>query len=212
MAVAVNKRSVMTLFSDTTNIYGHQIRFVLAEKGVTAEFEYVDVNNLPQELLDLNPYGTIPTLIDRDLTLFEPHIALEYLDERFPHPPLMQVYPIARAQSRLIMYRIAHEWYSAYETIMRNESATAVNNARKLLQDDLTAISAIFKEKEYFMSDDFSLNDCYMAPLLWRLPLLGIKLPKVAEKNLQPYMARLFERPAFIESLTEDEKKIQGLA
>lgn len=210
MVVAVNKRSVMTLFSDSTNIYGHQVRLVLAEKGVTAEVEVVEPNNLPQELLDLNPYGTIPTLIDRDLTLYESHIALEYLDERFPHPPLMPVYPIARANSRLVMYRIRREWYCAYETIINAPFSAEAKVARKSLQDDLTVISALFKEKPYFMSDDFSLNDCYMAPLLWRLPLLDIELPKVAEKNLLPYMARLFERSAFIESLTDDEKKIRA--
>lgn len=210
MAVAVNKRSVMTLFSDLTNIYGHVIRLVLAEKGVTAEIEVVEPNQLPQELIDLNPYGTIPTLIDRDLTLFEPHITLEFLDERFPHPPLMPVYPIVRAQSRLVMYRIRCDWYSAYETIMNAPSSTEASAARKALQDDLTVISPFFKETPYFMNEDFSLNDCYMAPLLWRLPLLNIQLPKTAEKNLFPYMDRLFERPAFTGSLTEDERKIRA--
>lgn len=209
MAVAVNKRSVMTLFCDTTDIYGHQIRFVLAEKGVAAEIEFVDGANLPQELLDLNPYGSIPTLIDRDLTLYEPHIALEYLDERFPHPPLMPVYPIVRANSRLTMYRIRKEWYEAYQIIIDAPDSEAAKIARKSLTDDLTAISVMFKEKEFFMSDDFTLCDCYFAPLLWRLPLLGITLPKVAEKHYQSYMARIFDRPAFIESLTEDEKRMR---
>lgn len=209
MVVAVNKRSVMTLFCDTTDIYGHQIRFVLAEKGITTEIEFVQANNLPQELLDLNPYGSIPTLIDRDLTLYEPHIAMEYLDERFPHPPLMPVYPIARASSRLMMYRIHKEWYSAYQTIIDNPKSDEAKDARKSLQDDLTAISVMFKEKPFFMSDDFTLCDCYFAPLLWRLPLLDIAIPKVAEKHYLNYMARVFERPAFIESLTEDEKRIR---
>lgn len=209
MAVAVNKRSVMTLFCDKTDIFGHQIRFVLAEKGVTAEIEFVEANNLPQELLDLNPYGSIPTLIDRDLTLYEPHIALEYLDERFPHPPLMPVYPIVRANSRLTMYRMLKEWYSAYQTIINAPQSEAANEARKSLQDDLTSVSIIFKEKPFFMSDDFSLCDCYFAPLLWRLPLLNIVLPKTAEKHYLGYMTRIFERPAFIESLTDDEKKMR---
>ncbi|KFA59333.1 stringent starvation protein A [Gilliamella sp. Choc4-2] len=209
MVVAVNKRSVMTLFCDTTDIYGHQIRFVLAEKGVTAEIEFVKAGNLPQELLDLNPYATIPTLIDRDLTLYESHIALEYLDERFPHPPLMPVYPIVRANSRLTMYRMKREWYRAYQTILADPDSDVAKIARKNLLDDLVAISVIFKEKDYFMSDDFTLCDCYFAPLLWRLPLLEIELPKVAEKNYLSYMARIFERPAFINSLTEDEKKIR---
>lgn len=210
MAVAVNKRSVMTLFCDTTDIFGHQIRFVLAEKGITAEIEFVHANNLPQELLDLNPYGTIPTLIDRDLTLYEPHIAMEYLDERFPHPPLMPVYPIMRANSRLTMYRMRKEWYSAYQTIIDNPKSDKAKEVRKSLQDDLTSISVMFKESPYFMSEDFTLCDCYFAPLLWRLPLLNITLPKVAEKHYQSYMKRVFERPAFIGSLTEDEKKIRA--
>ncbi|WP_276899164.1 glutathione S-transferase N-terminal domain-containing protein [Frischella perrara] len=211
MAVAVNKRSVMTLFCDSTDIYGHQIRLVLAEKGITAEIEFVQANNLPQELLDLNPYGTIPTLIDRDLTLYEPHIAMEYLDERFPHPPLMPVYPIVRANARLAMYRIRKEWYSAYHTIMNDPNSAKANETRKSLQDDLTAVSVMFKETPYFMSEDFTLCDCYFAPLLWRLPLLDITLPKVAEKHYLNYMSRVFERPGFIESLTDDEKKIRAL-
>ena len=209
MVVAVNKRSVMTLFCDTTDIYGHQIRFVLAEKGVTAEIEFVTADDLPQELLDLNPYATIPTLIDRDLTLYEPHIALEYLDERFPHPPLMPVYPILRANARLAMYRIKKEWYSAYETIIADPNSSAAKTARKNLLDDLVSISVIFKEKDYFMSDDFTLCDCYFAPLLWRLQMLNIELPKVAEKNYLNYMARIFERPAFMQSLTDDERKMR---
>lgn len=210
MVVAVNKRSVMTLFCHTADIYGHQIRFVLAEKGVTAEIEFVGANNLPQELLDLNPYGTIPTLIDRDLTLHEPHIALEYLDERFPHPPLMPVYPIVRANFRLTMYRMKQEWYSAYETIIADPKSESAKVARKNLLDDLVSISLMFKEKDYFMSDDFSLCDCYFAPLLWRLPLLGIELPKVAEKHYLSYMSRIFDRPTFMSSLTEEEKKIRA--
>lgn len=209
MAVAVNKRSVMTLFCDTTDIYGHQIRFVLAEKGVTVELEFVEANDLPQELLDLNPYGSIPTLIDRDLTLHEPHIALEYLDERFPHPPLMPVYPIVRANSRLTMHRMQREWYHAYQVILADPTSEEATDARKNLTDDLTAISVMFKEKDFFMSDDFSLSDCYFAPLLWRLPILDIELPKVAEKNYLPYMARVFERPAFMASLTDDERKMR---
>ena len=210
MVVAVNKRSVMTLFCDTTDIYGHQIRFVLAEKGVTAEIEFVTADDLPQELLDLNPYANIPTLIDRDLTLYEPHIALEYLDERFPHPPLMPVYPILRANARLTMYRIKKEWYAAYETIIADPNSNAAKTARKNLLDDLVSISVIFKEKDYFMSDDFTLCDCYFAPLLWRLQMLNIELPKVAEKNYLNYMARIFERPAFIQSLTDDERKMRA--
>ena len=96
MAVAANKRSVMTLFSHVNDIYSHQTRIVLAEKGVSVDITLVDPNNLPEDLLDLNPYGTVPTLVDRELVLYQSHIIMEYLDERFPHPPLMPVYPVSR--------------------------------------------------------------------------------------------------------------------
>lgn len=110
MAVAANKRSVMTLFSGPTDIFSHQVRIVLAEKGVSVEIEQVEADNLPQDLIDLNPYRTVPTLVDRELTLYESRIIMEYLDERFPHPPLMPVYPVARGSSRLMMHRIEHDW------------------------------------------------------------------------------------------------------
>ena len=87
MAVAANKRSVMTLFSGPTDIYSHQVRIVLAEKGVSFEIEHVEKDNPPQDLIDLNPNQSVPTLVDRELTLWESRIIMEYLDERFPHPP-----------------------------------------------------------------------------------------------------------------------------
>ena len=111
MAVAANKRSIMTLFSDTIDIYSHQARIVLAEKGVGVEISYTDPTNLPEDLIDLNPYGTVPTLVDRELVLYKSHIIMEYLDERFPHPPLMPVYPVSRGQSRLMMHRIESDWH-----------------------------------------------------------------------------------------------------
>ena len=99
MAVAANKRSVMTLFSGPTDIYSHQVRIVLAEKGVSFEIEHVEKDNPPQDLIDLNPNQSVPTLVDRELTLWESRIIMEYLDERFPHPPLMPVYPVARVHA-----------------------------------------------------------------------------------------------------------------
>ena len=117
MAVAANKRSVMTLFSSATDMYSHQVRIVLAEKGVSFEVELVDENNLPAELIELNPYKSVPTLVDRELALYDSKIIMEYLDERFPHPPLMPVYPVARGTSRLMMYRLENDWYKLVDKI-----------------------------------------------------------------------------------------------
>ncbi|NUY57248.1 stringent starvation protein A [Salinivibrio sp. MA351] len=208
MAVAANKRSVMTLFSDASDLYSHQVRIVLAEKGVSVEIELVDPNNLPEDLVDLNPYNSVPTLIDRELALYNADIIMEYLDERFPHPPLMPVYPVARAQSRLMMYRIKRNWYTLVDQIMQG-SADEADKARKQLREELLALAPVFAEDPYFLSEEFSLVDCYLAPLLWRLPALGIELTGQGSKQVKDYMTRLFERDSFLASLTEAEREMR---
>ncbi|ATG75230.1 stringent starvation protein A [Zobellella denitrificans] len=207
MAVAANKRSIMTLFSGADDIYSHQARIVLAEKGVSVEISQVEPGSLPEDMLELNPYGTVPTLVDRELVLYESRIIMEYLDERFPHPPLMPVYPVARGNSRLMMHRIEQDWYSLVERIQRGDRA---EEARKELREALLAIAPVFAEYPYFMSEEFSLVDCYMAPLLWRLPSLGIELSGRGAKEIKAYMIRLFERESFQASLTEAERDIGG--
>ncbi len=207
MAVAANKRSVMTLFSGATDIYSHQVRIVLAEKGVSYEVNDVDPDNLPEDLIDLNPYQSVPTLIDRELALYNARIIMEYLDERFPHPPLMPVYPVARGKSRLMMYRVEQDWYGLVDTILSNGPDAA--RARADLQQSLLAIAPLFSEYPYFMNEEFSLIDCYMAPLLWRLPLLGIELNGPGARELKEYMVRLFDRESFQASLTDAEREIR---
>ncbi|AKJ43249.1 stringent starvation protein SspA [Pragia fontium] len=208
MAVAANKRSVMTLFSGPTDIFSHQVRIVLAEKGVSVEIEQVDMDNLPQDLVDLNPYGSVPTLVDRELTLYKSHIIMEYLDERFPHPPLMPVYPVARGTSRLMMHRIEQDWYSLLNTILTGTTQDA-DAARKQLREELLAIAPVFNDAPYFMSEEFSLVDCYLAPLLWRLPQMGIELTGAGSKEIKLYMNRVFERESFLASLTEAEREMR---
>ncbi|ALS99678.1 stringent starvation protein SspA [Lacimicrobium alkaliphilum] len=208
MAVATNKRSIMALFSDTLDIYSHQVRIVLAEKGVGVEISFVDPASLPEDLLELNPYGTLPTLVDRELVLYRSHIIMEYLDERFPHPPLMPVYPVSRGQSRLMMHRIEQDWYSIADRIMRKEGD--IETARNDLREGILALAPLFADNPYFMSEEFSLMDCYLAPLLWRLPALGIELSGNGAKDVKNYMNRIFERPSFKASLTDQEREIHN--
>jgi|TARA_B110000014_G_C20086090_1_gene568053 RNA polymerase-associated protein len=208
MVIAANKRSLMTLFTHEDDMYSHQTRIVLAEKGVGVEIQAVDLANLPEDLLDLNPYGTVPTLIDRELALYEAKIIIEYLDERFPHPPLMPVYPVARGRSRLMMHRIESDWYSLAKIILTG-SADDAAKARVDLKESLLSVAPILNEAPYFMSEEFSLVDCYLAPLLWRLPAFGIELVGQGSKELKTYMLRLFERESFQASLTEAEREIR---
>ncbi|GIU45230.1 stringent starvation protein SspA [Shewanella algidipiscicola] len=206
MAVAANKRSIMTLFSGADDLYSHQVRIVLAEKGVTVDVLQVDPNEMPEDLIELNPYNTVPTLVDRELVLYNSRIIMEYLDERFPHPPLMPVYPVSRGQTRLMMHRIENDWYTLVDRIRKGDRADA---ARKQLQESLTSISPIFNEMPYFMAEEFGLADCYLGPLLWRLPVLGIELDSRTAKEVKAYMTRLFDRESFKASLTESEREMR---
>ncbi|MGI0152908.1 MULTISPECIES: stringent starvation protein SspA [Idiomarina] len=207
MSVAANKRSVMTLFSGQNDLRSHQARIVLAEKGVGVEIIYVDPDNRPEDLIQLNPYAdALPTLLDRELVLYNAHIIMEYLDERFPHPPLMPVYPVARGTSRLMMYRIDRDWYALADTILAGgKNADA---ARQELREGILALAPIFADTPFFMSEEFSLVDCYLAPLLWRLPSYGIELEGTGAKAVKAYMVRVFERDSFQESLTDSEREL----
>lgn len=202
------RRSVMTLYSGPVDINSHQVRIVLAEKGVTVDVLSIKPNQTNEDLLELNPYGTMPTLVDRDLVLYQTDVIIEYLDERFPHPPLLPVYPIARAKSRLMLHRIEQDWYSLLHFIENPETPEAEKNkARKNLLDMLVTLLPVFNEMPYFLSEEFTLVDCRIAPLLWRLPKLGIKLPKTA-KAIFKYQDRVFERDAFQASLSESEREM----
>lgn len=206
----VAKRSSMTFYSDGASQYSHRVRIVLAEKGVTVETIDVDPEHKPEDLASLNPYNTLPTLVDRDLVLYEANIMMEYLDERFPHPPLFPVYPVARAQSRLWMYRIQRDWCESVDLIMAGKGTAAeLDKARKELRESLSSIAAIFSEKPYFMSDEFTIVDCCVTPILWRLPALGIELPETkALAPLLEYRERLFSRDSVRESLSEQEREM----
>ena len=201
----------MTLFSDPCSQYSHRVRIVLAEKGVTVDIEDIDSNNVTEEILEANPYGTLPTLVDRDLALYESKVVMEYLDERFPHPPLLPVYPVARAQSRLWVHRIEKDWCTLVDSIIASPDAKKTEAIRKEFKDSLISISDIFVEMPYFMNEEFTLVDCYLAPMLWRLPQLGIEIPSTRQtKPLLDYINRLFERPSFQESLTDLEREIRA--
>lgn len=207
MAVIANRRSVMTLFSRPTDIHSHRTRLVLAEKNINIEISNVVGDELPEDLLDLNPYHTVPTLVDRDLTLYDSRVIIEYLDERFPHPPLMPVDPVTRAQFRLALFRIETDWYSLAEEADRNEGSLSAKS-KKLLRESILQGTELFGAKPYFLSDEFSLVDCSIAPVLWRLPVYGIDLGKDAGP-IEAYMQRVFSRRSFQQSLTELEQEMR---
>ena len=206
MALVANRRSVMTLFSGAACPYSHRTRIVLAEKNITVEVVNIDLDNKPEDLIDLNPYQTVPTLVDRELVLYGSRVIMEYLDERFPHPPLMPVDPVSRAKARLAMYRIDKDWYGLLEEIESKGEKNGVK-AKKTLRDSISASAEVFAAYPYFLSEEFSLVDCYVAPLLWRLTAYKIDLPKQAKPVLD-YAERIFRRDSFKLSLTAAEREM----
>jgi RNA polymerase-associated protein len=200
----------MTLFSDARDHYSHRVRMVLAEKGVTVDIVDVDPNNKPEDLAEINPYNSLPTLLDRDLVLYEANVIMEYLDERFPHPPLLPVYPVQRALSRLWITRVEREWSSRLDILMTGKGReAAIAKARKELRESIIAVAPIFAEKPFFMNEEFTLVDCCVAPILWRLKVVDITLPERTARPLLKYMQTMFDRESFRLSLTEAEIEMQ---
>lgn len=198
----------LTCFHDPEDHYSHRIRLILAEKNVECELITVRRGECPRQLAEHNPYGTVPTLMDRDLVLYGTEVLMEYLEERYPHPPLLPVYPVTRGQSRLLMHRIGRDWCSLVDAILQAAPGADLATARKELRESLTGVAPIFAEKPFFLSDDFSLVDCCLLPLLWRLPRLGVELPRAA-KPLQDYMDRMFARDSFRSSLSVTEREMR---
>jgi len=198
----------MTLFSRPTDLHSHRARLVLAEKNINIEITNVLGNDLPEDLMDLNPYHTVPTLVDRDLTLYDSRVIIDYLDERFPHPPLMPVDPVTRAQFRLALFRIETDWYSLAEEAEATSDGRLSSKSRKMLRESILQSTDLFGARPYFLSEDFSLVDASIAPILWRLPVYGIDLGNQAEP-IEIYMKRLFARRSFQQSLTELEQEMR---
>ncbi len=199
----------MTLFSDAVDHYSHRVRMVVAEKGVNVDIVDVSPGKKPEDLAEINPYNTLPTLLDRELVLFDSTVIMEYLDERFPHPPLLPVYPVARAQSRSLIHRIEKDWTRNVDLLMSGRSREpTLAKARKELTESMIAVAPVFADKPFFMSDEFTLVDCCVAPILWRLKYMGIKLPERQARPMRKYMREIFARASFRSSLTEIEMEM----
>ncbi len=206
MANITSRKSAMTLFSSPACILSHCARLVVYEKGVPAEIEFFDPNDPPEDLLELNPHGNAPTFVERDLVLYDARIIMEYLDERFPHPALHQMDPASRANARMLIKRIDQDWYPMLEEVLVNGDKKAAK-AKKMLRESLMAAAPVFEATPYFMSDEYSLIDCAMAPFLWRLPSIGIDIASLG-KGITAYANRLFSRKAFQESLSREEREM----
>ena len=202
-----NRRSMMGLFSGNTCIRSHQVRFVLREKGITTDIKNVDGKKIPEDLIALNPYASIPTLTDRELVIYDSGVIIEYLDERYPHPPLMPVSPVDRAKIRLALVSLEADIVSTAIELDAALGSRNENSLRKKLKSMLNASLDLFSSNIYFLNDELTVIDCVLAPILWRLEYFGISLGK-EQKAITDYMERVFSRETFQNSLSEDEEEM----
>ena len=202
-----NRRSMMGLFSGNTCIRSHQVRFVLREKGITTDIKNVDGKKIPEDLIALNPYASIPTLTDRELVIYDSGVIIEYLDERYPHPPLMPVSPVDRAKIRLALVSLEADIVSTAIELDAALGSKNENSLRKKLKSMLNASLDLFSSNKYFLNDELTVIDCVLAPILWRLEYFGISLGK-EQKTITDYMERVFSRETFQNSLSEDEEEM----
>ena len=208
MTSVANRRSMMGLYSGNTCLRSHQVRIVLAEKGILTEINNIDGSDVPEDLMALNPYVSLPTLIDRELILYDSRVIVEYLDERYPHPPLMPVSPVDRAKLRLGLTTLERDIVEPAVSLDLVLGTRVENSHRKKLKSLLISSSDLFGVQEFFLSDDFTIVDCVIAPILWRLDLFGIELSD-DQKSISNYMSTIFARDAFKDSMTEDEEEMR---
>ncbi len=206
MTQVANARTVLTLYTTAEGIQCHRVRLILAAKGVTYEREMVDSADPPEDLLEINPYGDVPTLAERDMVLYDTTVVCEYLDERYPHPPLMPVDPLSRARLRLAAARIEYDWLPLIEDI--GEGGRAADTARRHLREQLLTSVPLFKVSRFFLNPEMSLTDCLVAPVIWRLPMLGIDLGREG-KPVVDYGERIFHTQGFARSLTDAERAMR---
>jgi RNA polymerase-associated protein len=197
----------MTLFSRATDPQCHRVRIVLAAKGLETRTVECDPMRPPEDLIDLNPFQSVPTLVDRDLVVYGPGIICEYLDERFPAPALQPGDPAGRAQARVAAQRMEQDWYAlvpALEGTDRREE----QRARRLMLETIVAAEPLFRVRPWFLSEQFSLLDAAAAPILWRLPRWGVALPADAT-GVERYARKVFSHPAVRLGLTDEERRMR---
>jgi RNA polymerase-associated protein len=201
----------MILYSERDDHYSQRVRIILAEKDISAEIREMSIEEVPDDILSISPYQKLPILVDRDLALHDPAVMMEYLDERFPHPPMLPVYPVSRANCRTLMLRIDREWCPLLDELIESKKTEKeLMKIREELLHEISSIAPTFKEFKFFMNDEFTLVDCYFATILWRLPSVGIRLP--VNRHLKPlldYQDSLFKRASFLDSLSTIERDLK---
>ena len=195
----------ITLYHDVPSTNCDRVKIVLAEKGLAWEGIWVKLGKMEQkspEHLKRNPYGKIPVIDDDGKLLFESCIINEYLDEKYPNPPLLPKDPYLRARGRILVdyfLNYLHEPYWALrgEMIKKNEAdrdPKIIAETRKEVTARLQYLEEALGDKPFFLGD-YSLTDIAMLPRFPRLEKYGV-LPSPSLPNLTAWFDRMKQRPA----------------
>ena len=208
MIIPTKGRCSLGLYSVADAYDSHRIRFLLKTKNIhNLDIIEVDPLNPPEDLIHVNPYHTTPTLVDRDLALYGMTVITEYLDERYPHPPLMPPDPVTRAKLRLYTYRIEKDWL-CYIPALENGTADEKQQAIDELTAKLNGAIELFSETKYFLSNDMTLVDACLAPFLWRLEHYGLDWEELP-KPIRTYAHMIFRKESFKQSVSEQEREMR---
>ena len=197
----------ITLYSHADDFRSHWIRFLLAEKQIKHHLILVDDQD--EDLANLNPYNQLPMMIENELKIFNTAIISEYLDDRYRQNKLYADAPAPRAEQRQYIWRFEQDWLGLADIMLRHTDTLDVKakaKAQKKLRDTLISLTPLFQHYPYFMSEQFTILDCMLAPIFIRLNAMGIELPKQQCRPIHLYCQRVFSRPAFIKSMTVQEK------
>lgn len=197
------------LYSSADDMESHAVRFIMAEKNIEREVITLGIDKIPEEILERSPsHQTLPILFDRGIVLYDLSVIMEYLDERFPFPPLLPIDPIEKSEKRLLIFRFTRSTDSWFEQarIIETGDKKESDTARKILKNSLIELVPLFEYKPFFKSNDMSIVDACLAVLLWRLKKLDIGLGAHG-KVIADYAKHLFARDSFKESLTDCEKE-----
>lgn len=190
-----------------------RVHIALLEKGLSYQRVTLDLGTKEQkraEFMRLNPYGRVPALVDGDLVLYESCIINEYLDAKYPNPPLSQSDPALIAQGRLLIdYALNYlqEYYWPLRAEMRkpemNRDLAAVQHNRLMIIDRLGRLEAALGDKPYFLQT-FGLTDIGLWPRLSRIEEYGaVESPKLS--RLRGWLQRMNLRSSVQWVLNEHE-------
>lgn len=205
----------MTVYSDPESQYSHRVRYTLAEKEIKVDQIDVPRDTINEDLYEFNPDGTTPTLVDRDVSVFMSTVIMEYLDERYPHPPLMPAFPVDRSRARITIFQLQDRWSKPLDILLghpvnaRKPTKAQQQKAYKDLRESIVSMSRALGQSLFLLGDDISLADCVALPVLWRLESVDITLPPIQTKHLREYMLRMFDRPAWRACLSDEEKELR---